>query len=159
MCVAQAAAVTRILSSLGLVNPPQGISSSNGGSGGSHSRFLEALEDNITPPKMLGVLSDAYAARKAQSEAAANAAKAKERARGKAAFGSGAGSVADDLNEHVFGKSKVKRKVYMSDGSTKEISKARPKGGNRSGSSTSSSRSTASVGGGETTASSRSCRS
>ena len=75
--VAQAAAVTHILSSLGLVNPPQGISGSNGGSG-SHSRFLEALEDNaITPPKMLGVLSDAYSTRKAQSEAAAKAAKAR----------------------------------------------------------------------------------
>ncbi len=85
-----------------------------------------------------GPLKPSYAA---PGSMAANAAKAKERARGKAAFGSGAGSVADDLNEHVFGKSKVKRKVYTSDGKTKEISKARPKGGNRSGSSTSSSRS------------------
>ena len=54
--------------------------------------------------------------------------KAKEKAKGKAAFGSGAGSVADELNEVVFGKGKVKRKVYTSDGKTKTVNKARERG-------------------------------
>jgi hypothetical protein len=54
--------------------------------------------------------------------------KAKEKAKGKAAFGSGAGSVADELNEVVFGKNKVKRKIYTADGKTKEMSKKRVPG-------------------------------
>lgn len=58
-----------------------------------------------------------------------NAQKAKEKAKGKAAFGSGAGSVADDLNEHVFGKNKVQRKIYTSDGKTKDLAKNRLKAG------------------------------
>lgn len=57
-----------------------------------------------------------------------NAQKAKEKAKGKAAFGSGAGSVADDLNEHVFGKNKVQRKMYTADGKTKDLTKKRVPG-------------------------------
>ena len=71
-------------------------------------------------------LSTSYAA---PGSMAAEAQKAKQRAKGKAAFGSGSGSVADDMNEVVFGKGKVKRKIYTADGKTKEIGKARPKGG------------------------------
>jgi hypothetical protein len=56
---------------------------------------------------------------------AAKAQRAKNNAKGKAAFGSGAGSVADELNEHVFGKEKVKKKLYTADGKTKELTKAR----------------------------------
>lgn len=73
---------------------------------------------------------------------AAKAAKAKQAAKGKAAFGSGAGSVADDLNEHVFGKGKVKRQMYTADGKTKQLAgasvKAKLKGKQRGGSSSSS---------------------
>ena len=59
---------------------------------------------------------------------AAKAQKAKEKAKGKAAFGSGASSVADDMNEVVFGKEKVKRKIYTADGKQKEVGKARARG-------------------------------
>ena len=66
---------------------------------------------------------------KAQNAAAA-------RAKAKPAFGSAAKSVADDLNEHVFGKEKKGKKEYLSNGKfryktepreRKQISKARNK--------------------------------
>ena len=67
----QAAAVTHILSSLRLVQPSEHNTQD------THTRFLTALEDDSSPPKLLGVLSEGYARNQAKLDEAAEEAKAK----------------------------------------------------------------------------------
>ena len=72
-------------------------------------------------------LAPSYAA---PGSMAHNAMKAEENAKGKAAFGSGAGSISDELNEVVFGKGskKAEKKIYTADGKTKSIATKRKLG-------------------------------
>lgn len=70
-CCVQSAAVNHILNSLRLVQSPQQNTED------THGRFLAALEESSAPPKLLGVLSDAYAKKQAIFKEAVAAAKAK----------------------------------------------------------------------------------
>ena len=63
--------MTHILSSLHLVQPSEHNTQD------THTRFLTALEDDFSPPKLLGVLSEGYAKKQAKLDKAAEEAKAK----------------------------------------------------------------------------------